>query len=176
MVNFRASLFFFLLLTSVNLLASQDDSNTLQLIKYIEDVSTLKYKGEELPEIRSVSPGMIMIYHYGEARVAKADYNGERLMPITGAYDHERNIIYISNQYDLNSESSLPTKIHELVHFMQNINGITKQFNSYKDCLEGEAYDIQYTWQHEFKILIETAPSYQLIIYNYMKCGQQFGQ
>lgn len=147
------------------------ESQLVAYIAYIEDVTTLKYDGQPLPEIVSESPEEMLLRYYGDFEVAQAEYKGETLPAVDGLYDAEINTIYVVSTYDLNGMDSAPTLIHELVHYMQDINGEYEEVGNDTACLEGLAYDVQATWQNQYQQFVERVPSYEITLLAFMQCG-----
>lgn len=170
---------------SVTLLASLlcssgfalDEQRLLGYIQFITEWSTYKYNNEPLPKIRTASPGMLQVYAFGDYKVAQAEYKGEKLPTINAVYDPKKNELLVSKDIDLQSEEmSGPTLVHELVHYLQDINGKTALYEDDKlVCLEGEAYDIQALWQIVNKVRAdEYAAIQQQILLSFMMCEQQY--
>jgi hypothetical protein len=149
----------------------------LNYIQFITEWSNYQYNQQPLPEIRTESDDMLLIYAYGDYAVAQAEYNGKKLRPVMAIYDHKKNELLVSQSLDLNnSTQSGPTLVHELVHYLQDINGKTALYADDKlACLEGEAYDIQALWQVVNNV---RADEYQLIqqdiLLSFMNCEAQF--
>lgn len=65
---------------------------------------------------------------------------------IKALYDPDANIIYVPEGFDPLDLNNAYVIIHELVHYLQRVNGRRE------DCvakLEPEAYEIQFRWQDE---------------------------
>lgn len=154
-----------------------EEQQLLGYIQFITEWSNYKYNQEPLPEVRTESDDMLLIYAYGDYAVAQAEYKGEKLRPVMAIYDHKKNQLLVSENLDLNDpKQSGPTLVHELVHYMQDINGKTALYEDDKlACLEGEAYDIQAFWQAVNNV---RADEYLLIqqdvLLSFMKCEAQY--
>lgn len=151
-----------------------NEERLLKHIQYITEVSTLKYNGEPLPKVKFIKPALLQIFYHGELKVAQSERTGEGLPVVTGLYDPQRKTLYVSEQFEENGQSDDPTLVHELVHYLQDINGITESYGDKTQCLEGLAYDIQATWQYEHKVMLDQVPDYNTILLAFMKCEQQF--
>ena len=60
---------------------------------------------------------------------------------------------------------------HELVHFLQGINGKDDMFLAHRVCLEAEAYDLQATWQTVTGIDPASKPTYGFVTMLYGVCN-----
>lgn len=62
--------------------------------------------------------------------------------------------------------------IHELVHYIQDINGYTESLGEkYLVCTESEAYDIQILWQVINEVELDKIEGYQQdSLFSAMKC------
>jgi hypothetical protein len=140
--------------SSVALAASQKDDlkhPTLDLIKYIDFIkewTSYKYDGsQKLPKVEVTKHELVQIFAFGDFEYAQAESKNIQLPTVLSVYDADRKTIYISDQLDLTDPSSEVTLVHELVHYMQDINGYTKSLNGHIECTESEAYDVQMVWQ-----------------------------
>lgn len=120
-----------------------------EMINFIEEWSGYKYDGQPLPEVVSLKDSWLQIYYYGDYEVAQAEFHGAELPKVNAYYNPADTTIYVSDRIPLDSEEVLPTLVHELVHYMQDINGYTESVGEHLVCTESEAYDIQMLWQIE---------------------------
>jgi hypothetical protein len=65
----------------------------------------------------------------------------------------------------------VPSLLHELVHFLQNINGRNETFADHPVCLEAEAYDLQEAWQTEQGVDLARKPEYGFLLTLYGACN-----
>lgn len=173
----RALILGVIILSTSSLSFAVEDQRILGYIQFITEWSSYKYNNEPLPKIRTASPGMLQVYKYGDYAVAQAEYKGETLRSVMAVYDPTKNELLVSKNIDLVDEaSSGPTLVHELVHYLQDINGKTALYGDDKlVCLEGEAYDIQALWQVVNKVRPEEYSAIQHdILLSFMKCEQSY--
>ena len=131
-----------LLVTTV----AQADVVLEQYIQWIADNSSLEYNGEPLPEIIYVNQAMLQILMYGEQTVAQAEFEGFELPEVIALYDSSVDQIILSTGTDINAFENQFMLVHELVHYMQDINGIA---DPCPGMLEREAYELTDRWQDE---------------------------
>lgn len=162
-----------LALMSFPVIAGDLDSKLMSYVEFIESESTMKYNGEPLPEVVSEVQDMIQIRAYGDLAVAQSEYNKKPLGVVNALYDHKTNVIYVSDRIDLDSQAAEPTLVHEMVHFMQKINGETDSLDEkWHICLEGPAYDLQAEWQR-LNGVTEGMPTREQVLMVFMRCSAQ---
>lgn len=152
------------------------DNQIKELLTFIEQWSGYEYDGQPLPEVVPLKDSWLQIYYYGDYEVAQAEFNGIELPKVNAYYDPADYTVYISDRIALDSEEILPTLVHELVHYMQDINGYTESVGEHLACTESEAYDIQMLWQIENDFRVDQVDQIreQSLIAS-MKCmGNQF--
>lgn len=136
-----------LLLTIVSLFfintAAYATSNEvmLDMIKFIEQNSKYEYNGEKLPyiQIRSSTELCKSIYAPEVYEKIKEECS------ILGYYNHHTNAIFISDapgKYMVKEKFIETVLLHELVHFLQFINGEYDRVKC-QNALEVDAYVIQ---------------------------------
>ena len=86
---------------------------------------------------------------------------------VSAFYDRYANKIFLA---DVNSIAG-PGLFHELVHFLQDINGKDDLFASHRVCLEAEAYELQAIWQTEQGIDLASKPEYGFVMTLYGVCN-----
>ena len=131
-----------LLVTTV----AQADTVLEQYIQWIADNSNLEYNNEPLPEIVYVDQAMLQILMYGEAMVAQSELEGFNLPDVIALYDSSTDQITLSTGTDIHAFENQYILVHELIHYMQDINGIT---DPCPGMLEREAYELTDQWQDE---------------------------
>lgn len=177
-VLLSCSMLLLLPLSAVAMDEAKMHKQMLGYIDYIVGVSSLKYNGEKLPKIKVMSANRLKGYVYTTEALLEEERTGEALSGVNAAYYYERDEMLINEDLDLEKETEFgPTLVHELVHYLQDINGITEKFGDKTICLEGEAYDIQALWQIENNVRPEEyAAINQQILVSFMQCEQQFKQ
>jgi len=108
--------------------------------------SEFEYNGETYPSVSYHSTEDLQIIAYGSDRIAEAESIGRSIPEIKALYNHETNSLLFLEGMDITADKTAYIVVHELVHFLQNINGVTAQ----TECitrLEKRAYDLQAEWQ-----------------------------
>lgn len=126
---------------------SKADERMMPYIDWLIANTDYEYNGEELPTVKHMSEQMLMIYGYGEQRVAQAEFKGSYLAPILGLYDDEENVIMLPDTHDLMDFEIGHIVVHELVHYLQTINGFDD--HGCKQNSEPEAYRLHEQWMDE---------------------------
>lgn len=140
-------IFFIAVLTLFATFALADAEPVLeQYIDWIVENSRFEYNGEPLPEIEYVNQAMLQILMYGEQEVAQAELQGYNLPDVIALYDHVEDTIILSAGTDINDVNNHYMLVHELIHYMQDINGVT---DPCPRMLEREAYELTDLWQDE---------------------------
>src|SRR4029078_5976844 len=93
-------------------------------IEFITQNSSLGYAGEDLPEVTIVSAIELQM------RFRSTEAEGSAAL-VSALYDRSMNKIYLA---DVNSIAG-PGLFHELVHFLQDINGKNEMFTFRRACL-----------------------------------------
>ena len=133
----------------------------IDLMHYIEfalEWTSYKYNGEPLPKLKIEKHAFVQIYAYGDFEYAQAEYKGIKLPTVNAIYLVDSKTIFISDQIDINDPKTQLTIIHEIVHYLQDINGYTQSLGEFLVCTESEAYDVQMLWQRINKIDEESIP------------------
>ena len=127
------------------------ESEVYNMIGFIENHTELEYDGSELPSIHIVL----------EKQVCNDVYVPPRdVCNIAGYYDHDTNSIFITNnpiEYMVADSYHEVVLVHELVHFLQYINGIYETIEC-KQALEQDAFMIQEKYVEENNIDPQNAP------------------
>jgi hypothetical protein len=146
---------------TIKLRSATSTQPILDLQPYIEfamEWTSYSYNGEPLPELKIEKHGLVQVYAYGDLEYAQAEYQGIKLPTVNAIYLVDKKAIYISDQIDLNDPKTQLTIIHEVVHYLQDINGYTQSLGEFLICTESEAYDVQMLWQKIKKIDEESIP------------------
>ena len=120
-------------------------------VTWIVNNSEFKYNGEALPTIKKIPKDWLEIYAYGEQKVADAERKGKDLANIHALYDEKSNEIILPEDFDLDDFSKHHILVHELVHYLQDINGDydTEQAKHCIQSLEPIAYELHTKWMDE---------------------------
>jgi hypothetical protein len=134
-------LFFFFSIYAT--IASANDT-ILGYIEWIVQNSDFEYNNEPLPTIEVKSYNEIQLIGYGEEAIAESIEKNYELTPLIALYKDR--IIIVNENFDLNDFRYHHILVHELVHYLQEINNIND------DCiqnLEPIAYELQTQWMIE---------------------------
>jgi hypothetical protein len=127
-------------------LPANADPRMLPYIEWITQNTEYEYHGEPLPEVKTVPYAWLQVEVFGPETVAKAEMNGTELPLINGAYNPETNVMLFPDTVDPWSWDVADTMAHELVHYLQMVNGNTHE------CVqanEREAYELHWQWAQE---------------------------
>lgn len=129
------------LATSVNA-----DERFLPYIEWIEENSDYEYNGEPLPEVLYYPHRYLQIFFYGEEAVleAEAPDSSIGLLEVEAMFDIDANQFLLRDDFDWEQEQEV--LLHELVHYMQEINGAMP---TCPQASEPEAYELQTKWMDE---------------------------
>jgi hypothetical protein len=136
-------------------------------IEFITQNSTLEYAGEALPDVIVVTEGQLQLRAYSPEVLIAATKEDRPLDRVSAFYDQEANQIFLADPNSIEG----PTLIHELVHFLQNINSKNDTFADHRMCLEAEAYDLQSAWQTEQGVDLARKPDYGFLMTLYGACN-----
>lgn len=136
-------------------------------IEFITQNSSLEYAGEALPLVTIVSESELQLRFHASEGPLPAQKGGHSRGRVAALFDRDANQIFLS---DVSSITG-PGLLHELVHFLQDVNGKDDMFVSHPVCLEAEAYDLQAIWQAEQGIDVESKPDYGFIMTLYGVCN-----
>lgn len=171
-------------LKSTNPKATQQSANfqpdLMPYIDFILEWTTYKYEGEKLPKIKIEDHGLVQVFAYGDLEYAQSEAQGKKLNTVLAVYDDQRKTIYISDTIKDNKQKYELALVHELVHYLQDINGYTALLNGHLQCTESEAYDIQMLWKiliHKVDVKDKEVRSIQeLSLISAMKCMGSMSQ
>lgn len=130
--------------------------NLLPFVEFAAEWTTYKYHGEPLPKVKKERDSMVQIMAYGDFAVGLAERKGQKLPSVNAVYSSEDNTLYYSDRFDGNDQLVGPAYAHEMVHFLQKINGYTETMKDYMVCTESEAYDVQMLWQKFNNVDVES--------------------
>ncbi len=153
--------------------ALADDLEARKMLAMIADIdfitqnSSLDYSGETLPLVTIVSENELQLRFHASEGPVPANKGGHSRGRVAAFYDRDANQIFLS---DVNSITG-PGLFHELVHFLQDVNGKDDMFVSHPVCLEAEAYDLQAIWQAEQGIDLASKPDYGFVTTLYGVCN-----
>jgi len=115
-------------------------------IKWLVENSEFEYNGETYPSIDYYSSQELQVIAYGREKIEKAD--SQALPKIKALYDHRNNTLMFTKGMDIKDNKTAYIVVHELVHFLQNTNGITEKTECIQS-LEESAYKLQAEWQRQ---------------------------
>lgn len=139
----------FILSIVFSVYASMAFANREIIMTYIDWLvanSEFEYNGEELPLIGKMSFDEIQKLAYGEEAVERAANGEYELDVIIALYNHNIDTIIVNEDFDIENFEHHHILVHELVHYLQDINGIT---DACVQNLEPIAYELQDKWQKE---------------------------
>ncbi|MBY0384105.1 hypothetical protein K2X05_03010 [bacterium] len=156
------------------------NSNQISLQQYIDFIlewTSYKYNGEALPKIKIEKHSLVQVFFYGDYVYAQAESKGQKLNPVLAFYDLKRKTIYVSDQIQNDPKRMEVALVHEMVHYLQDINGYTVSLGEHTVCTESEAYDVQMLWQIEKNIFKEEVPFVQeRSLFSAMQCMGNMSQ
>lgn len=137
----------------------------LESTEWIIDNTDYEYNGEPLPRTLFYSQEVMQIEYYGEEVARSKDVNLNRIYAL---YDEESNTIIFDK--DIDPEEYRSVVLHEMVHYIQKINGVYEEYEKYSPrrkaaCLESEAYLLMEKWMDERDIPLSKLEINKLYIY-----------
>jgi hypothetical protein len=145
-------------------------------VQWIVENSRFEYNGEALPTVKRIPKDWMQIYAYGDQAVAEAERKGQELPKIHALYDETTDEIILPKDFDLNNFERHHIIVHELVHYLQDINGDFESQQA-KDCiqsLEPEAYKLHGEWMDQVNHPAER-PNDLFILMMEMSCRDHHG-
>jgi len=146
---------------SIALRSTKPQETVLDLMPYVDfalEWTSYSHSGEPLPKVKIEKHAFVQIYAYGDFVYAQAEFNNIKLPTVNAVYVVDSKTIYISDQINLNDAVTSATIVHEVVHYLQDINGYTESLGEYLVCTESEAYDVQMLWQKLKKVDEQSIP------------------
>ena len=143
-----------------------DNSETQEMhamiagIEFIIRNSKLEYAGQTLPDVTVLSEKELQLRFIASGTSVHASGRDQSGGRVAAFFDRHANQIFLSEVKSLTG----PGLVHELVHFLQNVNGKGDMFVSHSTCLEAEAYELQALWQAETGIDLASMPDYGFIM------------
>jgi hypothetical protein len=122
------------------------DERFLPYIDWLVANSEYEYNGEPLPEVVTMPMAWLQVEVYGPEQVAQSEMNGTELPTINGAYNPLTNQIIFPDTVDPWAWEHADTMVHETLHYLQKINGVTAEC---VNALEREAYELHWQWAQE---------------------------
>jgi hypothetical protein len=147
-------------LSAVDAAESQMMKAVIADIEFISEYSSLGYAGQALPEVTVVTENELQLRYHSPEALVRAMEEGRPASRVSAFYDREANKIFLT---DMNATQG-PALFHEVVHYLQDINGKDELFADHMVCLEAEAYDLQAFWQTQKKIDVALKPDYGFVM------------
>jgi hypothetical protein len=122
------------------------DERFLPYIEWLVENSPYEYNGEELPTIVQMPYAWLEVEVYGPEQVAQSEARGQELPKISGAYNPETNEMLFADDVDPWAWEHRDTIVHELVHFLQQVNDAMDECSANN---EREAYELHWQWVEE---------------------------
>lgn len=147
-----------------------EPQNLLAMIEYIEFItqnSSLDYAGEDLPAVTVVPENEMQLLFRSSATAISTKEDDRSFARVSALYDRAANRIFLADVGPIAG----PGLFHELVHFLQAVNGKDDMFKNHRACLEAEAYDLQAIWQTEHGIDLASKPEYGFVMTLYGACN-----
>ena len=115
-------------------------------IEWLVENSEFEYNGETYPSIDYYRSEELQVIAYGKEKIENTD--SRSLPKIKALYDHRDNALMFTKGMDISDFETAYIVVHELVHFLQNTNGITENTECIQS-LEEPAYKLQAEWQRQ---------------------------
>ena len=143
--------------------SNQFDSNhnMMKMIKFIEQNTELKYKGDPLPKVEIATQKEMCEVLFD---VVPTECN------IAGYYNDETNVIVIGKnptKHMVKDKFKEVILVHELVHFLQKTNGVYETIEC-RRALEQDAFKVQelYVEEHNINPRQKPDPLFSMMISN----------
>ena len=145
---------------------SIEEAKMLELINWLVDESAIyEYNDEPLPKIVYATQEQLGAYFYGLDTYLE---NEDKLFPIEGIFrSADEGTMFLLDDFDWESGSTMDVVVHELVHYLQYINGRT-----FSCSVAGEidAYKFQSIWLMKNPIPNRQAPTFLTAVYIIETC------
>lgn len=145
---------------------SIEEAKMLELINWIVEESAIyEYNDEPLPKIVYATQEQLGAYFYGLDTYLE---NEDKLIPIEGIFrSANEGTMFLLKDFDWESGSTMDIVVHELVHYLQYINGRT-----FSCSVAGEidAYKFQSIWLMDNPIPNRQAPTFLTAVYILETC------
>jgi hypothetical protein len=145
---------------------SVEEAKMLELINWIVEESAIyEYNDEPLPKIVYATQEQLGAYFYGLDTYLE---NEDKLIPIEGIFrSADEGTMFLLEDFDWESGSTMDVVVHELVHYLQYINGRT-----FSCSVAGEidAYKFQSIWLMDNPIPNRQAPTFLTAVYILETC------
>jgi hypothetical protein len=136
-------------------------------IEFITRNSSLEYAGQPFPGVTILTDDQLQLRFLAAAVHGSPIEAGRARGRASALYDRYRNRIFLSDATAITG----PALLHELVHFLQHVNGKDDMFLNHHVCLEAEAYELQAIWQTETGIDLASKPDYGFVTTLYGVCN-----
>lgn len=139
------------------------------MVQWIVDNSRFEYHGDDYPQVIRQDPQTVCETIYPDAE-PHDDCN------IAGYYDHDQNLIVVSNkvtEYMVEDHFYEVVLLHELVHFVQYYDGEYERAEC-KQALEIDAFELQDQWIDEQGIDPEQKNDPLFVVFVTM-CDRHYG-
>lgn len=146
-----------------------EEAKMLELINWIIDESAIyEYNDEPLPKIVYATQEQLGAYFYGLDNYLE---NEDKLISIEGIFrSADEGTIFLLDDFDWESGSTMDVVVHELVHYLQYINGMT-----FSCSVAGEldAYKFQTIWLMDNPLPNRREPSFLMAVYILETCVKE---
>lgn len=145
---------------SVNTIYAQTESEKymLGIIDYIAENSKYEYHGEPLPFIEFVTADEACRKVFTPEGYEKIIAEEGTCTRIAALYDNTMNVIYMNEDRLELEDGYESTLAHELVHYLQYINGEDKKVQCFR-AMERDAYKLQDKYIVDHELNPETRPN-----------------
>ena len=145
---------------------SIEEAKMLELINWIVEESQIyEYNDEPLPKIVYATQEQLGAYFYGLDTYLE---NEDKLIPIEGIFrSADEGTMFLLEDFDWERGSTMDVVVHELVHYLQYINGRT-----FSCSVAGEldAYKFQTIWLMDNPLPNRREPSFLMATYILETC------
>ena len=115
-------------------------------LDWITSHSDLEYNGEPLPTVYFVPENELWYTVYGRAKT-EAEEAGN--FAVNALYDFDTRSVLLPETYNLADGTTAHFLLHELVHYLQDINGVLdRECGSNNEAL---AYDLHHDWMEQYQ-------------------------
>jgi len=136
-------------------------------IGFITGNSALDYAGQPLPEVTVVGARELQLLIQASQASHPLSQGAQSRGRVAAFYDRHARRIVLADEASVTG----PALLHELVHYLQDVNGKDDMFASRPVCLEAEAFDLQAFWQTEYGIDLASKPDYGFVATLYGVCN-----
>ena len=145
---------------------SVEEAKMLEIINWLLSESQIyEYNDEPLPKVVYATQEQLGAYFYGLDNYLE---NENTLIPIEGIFrSADEGTIFLLENFDWENDSTMDVVVHELVHYLQYINGVT-----FSCSVAGEldAYKFQTIWLMDNPLPNRREPSFLMATYILETC------